>query len=236
LYQDEIRGPLIGLADRVLDTIYTKYFKGLIHYEGIQRVDNYPMPHNVLREAVLNAIIHKDYSTGNPIHIKIYDGKVIIYNDCSIPVNINPEKLLESIVSIPHNPLIAGAFFRSGQIEAWGRGIEKMKKGCLADNLPEPEFTIFPTIFSICFQIRNNNKTKPVNTENDFGINETQKKIVAVMLVNSKVTMEQIAENVGISKRQVESIISDLKSKGLVGRVGARKNGQWIVKQSTQST
>ncbi|MDR0881067.1 MAG: putative DNA binding domain-containing protein [Candidatus Adiutrix sp.] len=157
LYQDEINGPLIGIADRVLDTIYIKYFKGLIHYEGIQRVDHYPMPRDVLREAVLNAIVHKDYITGNPIHIKIYDDKVIIYNDCQLPANVKPENLLAGIGSKPHNPLIAGTFFRSGQIEAWGRGIEKMKTGCAADGLPEPEFDIRPTDFAICFRIRNNN-------------------------------------------------------------------------------
>ena len=158
LFQDEISGPLIGIADRVLETIYTKYFKGLIRYEGIQRIDNYPMPRNVLREAVLNSVVHKDYSTGNPIHIRIYDDKIIINNDCQIPPNIRPENLLKSINSRPHNPLIAGAFFRSGQIEAWGRGIEKMKNGCVADDLPEPEFKITPTVFSICFTIRDNNK------------------------------------------------------------------------------
>jgi len=168
LYQDEISGPLIGVADRVIDIIYTKYFKGLIRYEGIQRIDNYPIPRNVLREAVLNSIVHKDYSTGNPIHIKIYDDKVVIYNDCQIPPNVPPESLLEGIGSRPHNPLIAGTFFRSGQIEAWGRGIEKMKMGCLADKLPAPEFKILPTVFQICFRIRNNNKAlKSVSQETD---------------------------------------------------------------------
>ena len=158
LFQDEINGSLIGIADRILDTIYVKYFKGLIRYEGIQRIDNYPMPRNVLREAVLNSVVHKDYSTGNPIRIRIYDDKIIIKNDCRIPPNIRPESLLEGINSKPHNPLVAGAFFRSGQIEAWGRGIEKMKNGCLADGLPEPEFEITPNTFSICFKTRNNNK------------------------------------------------------------------------------
>ena len=159
LYQDEINGPLITVPDRVMDTIFTKYFKGLIRYEGIQRIDEYPMPREVLREAVLNAVVHKDYSTGNPIHIKIYDDKVIIYNDFQLPLNILPEKLLQGgLGSKPHNPLIANTFFRSGQIEAWGRGIEKMRKGCVADNLSEPEFEIASTIFSICFHIRDNNK------------------------------------------------------------------------------
>jgi predicted HTH transcriptional regulator len=93
-----------------------------------------------------------------------------------------------------------------------------------------------PTTFSICFHIRNNNTNYPVSAEGDFGINfginETQKKIIALMRVNSQVTLGQIAGEVGVSKRQVESIISDLKSKGLIERVGARKNGRWIVKSS----
>jgi len=234
LYQDEIFGSLIGIADRVMDTIYVKYFKGLIRYEGIQRIDDYPISRDVLREAVLNAVIHKDYSTGNPIHIKIYDNKLVIYNDCQIPPSIKPESLLEGIGSRPHNPLVAGTFFRSGQIEAWGRGIEKMKKGCIADNLPEPEFTILPTTFSICFHIRNNNNAnQSVNAEVAFGITETQKKIIALMQINPKVTLGQIVGDVGVSKQKVESSISDLKSKGLIERVGARKNGRWIVKSST---
>ena len=162
LYQDEINGPLLTIPDRIMDLIFTKYFKGLIHYEGIQRIDEYPMPREALREAILNAVVHKDYSTGNPIHIKIYDDKVIIYNDCQLPINIMPEKLLRGIGSKPHNPLIANTFFRSGQIEAWGRGIEKMKKGCIKDGLVEPEFEISPTIFSICFHIRNNSTPRVV--------------------------------------------------------------------------
>ena len=97
LYQDEINGPLISIADRIMDTIYTKYFKGLIRYEGIQRIDKFPMPYEVLREAVLNAVIHKDYSTGNPIHIKIYNDKVIVYNDQQLPPNMTPAKLLKGI-------------------------------------------------------------------------------------------------------------------------------------------
>lgn len=239
-YQDEISGPLISIADRIMDTIYTKYFKGLIRYEGIQRIDEYPMPQDVLREAVLNAVVHKDYSTGNPIHIKVYDNKVIIYNDCQIPSNIEPESLLTGVRSNPHNPLVANSFFRSGQIEAWGRGIEKMKSGCFTDHLPEPEFTILPNVFSICFHIRNNNKTS--NSENEkgfgisfgmnFGINETQRKIVGLMVANPEVTAGELAEIIGITKRQIEVNISKLKTLGMVERAGARKSGRWVVKQA----
>ena len=57
--------------------------------------------------------------------------------------------LLDGVRSRQHNPLIAGGFFRSGQIEAWGRGIEKMINGCLADGLSAPEFEILSHVFQL---------------------------------------------------------------------------------------
>jgi ATP-dependent DNA helicase RecG len=87
IYQDEIHGPLITMADKAEDLVYLKYFKGIISYEGLQRIETYPIPRQAFREAVLNAVIHRDYSTGNPIHIHIYPDKVLIYNDGRLPDN-----------------------------------------------------------------------------------------------------------------------------------------------------
>jgi ATP-dependent DNA helicase RecG len=64
LYQDEIHGPLITMADKVEDLVYTKYFKGIISYDGFQRVETFPVPRLACRAAVLHAIQHRDYSTG----------------------------------------------------------------------------------------------------------------------------------------------------------------------------
>ena len=108
-----------------------------------------------------------------------------------------------------------------------------MKNGCVANGLPEPEFTILPNVFSICFHIRNNNKAAK-NEQGfglNFGLNETQQKIIELMVVNPEVTTKQIAEAIGITKRQIETNISKLKASGIVERMGARKNGRWIVKQ-----
>ena len=240
LYQDEINGPLISIVDRVMDTIFVKYFKGLIRYEGLQRIDEYPMSRDILREAVYNAVVHKDYSSGNPIHIKVYDDKVIIYNDCQLLINESPESLINEIKSKPHNPLIANAFFRSGQIEAWGRGIDKMKKGCVNDRLPEPVFKIMPTTFSICFHIRNNNKAiaeRSIYSANgngiNSGINETRQKIVVLMKEEPGITTREIADALGIEVKSADSHIRALKKVGLVEREGARKNGRWIVRLET---
>jgi ATP-dependent DNA helicase RecG len=158
LYQDELYGALVGMADKVVETIFTKYFIGLIRYEGIQRIDDYPMPRTALREAVMNALVHRDYSTGSPIQIRIYNNRVTIANDCHLPENTTLSDLINAHKSVSINPLITGAIFRSGQIEAWGRGIERIMKLCIADNLPEPEFIITPRTFTICFHIRDNNR------------------------------------------------------------------------------
>jgi ATP-dependent DNA helicase RecG len=72
VFQDEVHGALLLMPDKVVDLLYEKYFKGLIHYEGLQRVETYPVHPDAMREAVLNAIAHKDYATGNPIQIRVY--------------------------------------------------------------------------------------------------------------------------------------------------------------------
>jgi ATP-dependent DNA helicase RecG len=113
LHQDEIHGSLITMADKVVDLVYLKYFKGIISYKGIQRIESYPVPQQAFREAVLNAVVHRDYSTGNPIHIHIYPNEVLIYNDGSLPETWTEADLFSQHTSKPYNPLIAGAVFRS---------------------------------------------------------------------------------------------------------------------------
>lgn len=147
LYQDEVHGPIITMADKVIDIIYTKYFKGMISYDGIQRVETYPVPRAACREAVLNAIVHKSYSSGVPIQIKVFPSEVIIFNDGGLPDGWTVDDLLSRRVSMPRNPNIANAFFRSGQIETWGRGIEKMEFACKANGNPAPSFK--PDAFSM---------------------------------------------------------------------------------------
>jgi len=63
----------------------------------------------------------------------------------------------------------------------------------------------------------------------NFGINDTQKKILGLMNNNPTITAAQISEAIGITKRQVETNINKLKTQGLIERVGANKNGKWII-------
>jgi len=243
IYQDEVHGSLIAMPDKVLDTLYLKYFKGLISYRGIQRIETYPFAKSALREAILNAVIHKDYSTGVPIQIKVYPDKIVIYNTGGLPNGWTIQTLMSTHGSNQRNPMIAGGFFRSGMIESWGRGIGKIIESCKEEGKPAPTFDttgadMMVTLFS--------NRQNEIASENEIytdgsiginigikdGINETQKKIVALMKTDPKITAEQIANEIGISKRNVESNISKMKKAGIVEREGARKAGRWIVKSN----
>jgi ATP-dependent DNA helicase RecG len=146
--------------------------------------------------------------------------------------------MLKKVGSWPHNPLIASSFFRSGQIEAWGREIEKMKSGCISDNLPEPEFDILPGVFIICFHIRDYSKNGSVTKHDfgvNFGVNETKQKVMELMLKNPQIKIQEIAEELNLTKRNIEYAIRALKKEKLVERIGADKNGHWAVKPGSEN-
>ena len=140
-YQDEIHGSLISQADKVVDLIFTKYLKADISYQGVTRVETYPFPKEAIREAVFNAIAHKFYGALIPIQISVYVDRIYIANDCIFPEDWTINDLMGKHRSRPYNPLIANTFFRTGFIEAWGRGIEKIKDSCKEAGNPMPEYT-----------------------------------------------------------------------------------------------
>jgi ATP-dependent DNA helicase RecG len=140
LFQDEIHGDLFSQVEKTMDLLLTKYQKATIEYKGVSRIEEYPFPEAALREALLNSIAHKDYSSANPIQISVYSDKIIFWNEGQLPENWTISQLKEKHPSKPFNPVIANVFFRAGLIEAWGRGIFKIIHACRVSNSPEPVF------------------------------------------------------------------------------------------------
>ncbi len=139
LYHDEIHGDLFTQVARTIDLLSTKYLRAGIRYEGIRRVESFPVPGNALREALLNAVVHKDYASGATIQISVYDDKLMIWNPGQLPPDWKAEDLLEKHESKPFNPDVAHAFFRAGLVEAWGRGIDLILTDCRRAGVPTPE-------------------------------------------------------------------------------------------------
>jgi len=145
LYHDEIHGDLFTQVTQTMDLLLTKYLKAGISYRGLQRFETFPVPEAALREAVLNAIIHKDYSSGTPIQISVYPDKLMLWNPGELPLDWTVAKLKGKHPSHPFNPDVANAFFRAGMIEAWGRGIERIMEACRMANAPVPALRYEPS-------------------------------------------------------------------------------------------
>ena len=137
MFQDVIEGDLFTQVDRTLDLLYTKYTRGLISYDGIYRVETFPVPMAAMREAVVNAVIHRDYARQTSTQIRVYHDRITIRNPAELPVDWSVSTT-GGMLSDPHNPLVAHAFFRAGLIEAWGRGIHQIRERCTEAGNPTP--------------------------------------------------------------------------------------------------
>ena len=144
LYQDVIEGDLFTQVDRTVDLLYTKYTRALISYRGVSRVETFPVPLDAIREAVVNAVVHRDYTRPAPNQIRVYDDRLMLWNPGRLPEGWSLDKLTGNHPSQPHNPVIANAFFRAGLIEAWGRGVQRIIASCEELGSPLPEWRLEP--------------------------------------------------------------------------------------------
>jgi ATP-dependent DNA helicase RecG len=171
---------LFEQIEKTIDLLFTKYIKSAISYEGIHRVEKYEYPKDAVREALLNAIAHKDYSGGVPIQISVYVDKIIFWNEGQLPENWTVKNLLEKHASRPFNPDIANALFRSGYIEAWGRGTIKIINECKQANIPEPIFSNNYSDISIEF------RKDIYNKKHLQSLNLNDRQVKAVLFVKQK--------------------------------------------------
>jgi ATP-dependent DNA helicase RecG len=141
-YQDEVHGDLFTQVSQAMMLLQTKYLKAWISYEGLQRIESFAVPDAALREALLNAVVHKDYAVPVPIQISVYPEKLMIWNPGQLPQDWTLSKLLGKHASLPFNPEVANAFFRAGWIESWGRGIERIQLACQQAGTPAPELSL----------------------------------------------------------------------------------------------
>lgn len=139
-FQDTVEGNIFEMVDKVMERLKEKYLVSPISYNGLHRVETLEYPEVGLREALLNAIVHKDYTDNSTIQLSVYDDKLILWNPGVLPFDITIDELKKKHPSRPRNRYIADIFFRAGYIESWGRGIEKMIESFKKAGLPEPIF------------------------------------------------------------------------------------------------
>jgi len=209
MFQDEVHGNLFEQIEQTMDLLFTKYIKAMVSYEGISRVETYEYPREAVREALLNAVAHKDYSGGAPIQIKVYKDRILIWNDGQLPDNWTIHNLLKRHSSKPYNPDIANTLFRSGYIESWGRGIEKMMNYCKEAEIPAPNYFFEASDFLVEFR-------KDIYNEEfliELGLNERQLKAVLFTKEKGKITNSDYQDLNEISKRTASNELTELVEK-----------------------
>ena len=206
---------------------------------GVDRVDILEIPLEVLREAIVNAIMHRDYSIqGTQVSIEVYDDRVEIVNPGGLPKGLSPEDL--GSISIRRNEIIADLFFRLHKVERIGMGIRKMKAAMLAAGLPEPIFEpsgFFRAVFYRSPELaqkdgapdskRNCEKSREKSREKPR--EKPRESIIELILANPKITMAELAAALGRTEKSVEWNITQLKAKGRLRRVGPDRGGKWKV-------
>ncbi|MFM7039186.1 MAG: ATP-binding protein [Planctomycetaceae bacterium] len=109
----------------------------------IQREDRLPVPADALREVILNAVMHRDYSNpGGDISIAVFDDRIEISSYGNLLPGVTPELLSGPHKSILRNPLIAETFHRTGAVETWGRGTNRVIEVCGEHSVEPPVFEL----------------------------------------------------------------------------------------------
>jgi len=216
-------GNLFKQLERVIEAI-KKHLNVRFEIKGIQRQDVWDYPIEAIREAVINALIHKDYSTTAEIQIRIYDDKIWIWNPGKLPLQLTIEDLKREHSSHPRNPLIANAFYLTGFIERWGSGTKRIVDLCKAQGLPEPEYKEEQGGFSVWFY-------KDIYTEGNLrkmGLNERQIEMVKYMKEHKTVSLSSFKDIVsGVSEKTLYRDLQELVDRGLLKKIGEKKGRKY---------
>ena len=113
-----------------------------IRAESTQVPTKYEIPQEVVAEAIVNAVVHRDYTSNASVQVMLFKDRLEVWNPGTLPPTLTLEKLREPHASVPHNPLIAEPMYLTKYIERMGTGIRDMIRRCKNAGLPEPEIRL----------------------------------------------------------------------------------------------
>ncbi|PKL64302.1 MAG: transcriptional regulator [Methanomicrobiales archaeon HGW-Methanomicrobiales-3] len=180
---------------------------------AMQRTEIWDYPIKALREAVINALIHRDYfQTGAEIQIRVYDDHVVITNPGGLPEGMTVDELRrEGHRSLPRNTLLAQVFYYGELLEKWGTGTSRMITLCQDHGIPEPVFSAHPDWFSVTF-------AKDFYTDEQLlaiGLSDRQVQAVRYVRDQGVITNKAYRELTGVIDRTALRDLNDLCTKGI---------------------
>lgn len=221
-FQETEEGNIIQLLQTVLNQLNHKFLIRPIEFEGMHRIEKGEYPVAAIREILLNALVHRNFM-GAPIQIRVYDDKISIWNEGTLPDGLTLDALKRSHSSRPRNPITADVCFRGGYIDAWGRGTIKIIDTCKQADLPEPEMKELDGGFIIT--LFKDNLTPEQLAK--LGLNERQLRAVDFMKEKGRITNKEYQELLGVARMTATRDLTELVGKGVLKSSEAKGAGSY---------
>ena len=218
------------ILDR-LDTENTVYAK--IEYKGRKEVEK--IDSKALKEAVINAIVHNDYSYGNSPIVELYSDRIEITSAGGLPQELSQEEFLEGVTA-PRNKELIRVFKDVDLIENIGSGVLR-----ILDAYDKSCFKFMDHFLRVTFKYRENpfeydskNKVSANGTINDtlkgtIKLTKNEQQILNIIINNNQITREEIVNETNLSDRTISRAIKHLQEKNIILREGSKKTGYWKI-------
>lgn len=202
---------------------------------GLYREEELEVPADALREAIINALAHRLYTSSGSVSLAIYEDRVEISN----PGNFNPEIAVQGafpgMASTPRNPTIAKVLYLRKAIEMWGRGIGLIVNACEKARIAAPKiyedhgfiYTVFTRPTAQEWQAKVGEMNHEVNEVN-HEVNEVNLHIMQILKDNPQCTIPDLATACNVSRATVDRAVKTLKDANRIRRVGGTR-GHWEV-------
>jgi ATP-dependent DNA helicase RecG len=203
---------------------------------GGPRKEIWEIPETVFKEAIINALSHRDYyEKGAVIHIEVFDNRVEISNPGGLVSAISEKEFGKK--SHSRNPLIFGLFARMQLVEQVGSGIGRMQDLMAKAGLPDVGFRkegMFTVILQRPPQWEGIDDGKSREKSREKGREKSREKMLEQIRQNPSITMKELSEILQLSPKTIEKQISILKNEGALIRLGPDRGGEWQVVQKPE--
>ena len=220
------KGTLFEQVDMAVDFVLSKLNRSVgTRAESNQAPVRHEIPPDVVREAIVNAIAHRDYTSAGAVQVSVFADRVEARNPGTLPPPLTPESLRQPHGSIARNPRICEALFLTHYIEKYGTGTLMMIRESLAHALPEPDFAQRGGEFTVA--VWRNWLTDEVLAR--FHLNERQMQAVNLVKARGQITNREFREQTGVIIRTATRDLEALVRKGVLAKVGTTGRSTYYV-------
>lgn len=224
LDMEAVSGTVIEQVERAMAFVKRNIRMG-VEIHNIQREDVWEYPLEGLREALINAVCHRDYASTANVQIRILDDRLEIWNPGGLPDGMTIADLWRQHESRPRNRLLAQAFFFIKYVEQFGTGIQRILDDCHAQKTPEPAFEVHGQTFRAIFTPGKVAK----KTQMDAILNNRQKNALNFIQQHGKIQASKYRKIVGIGQRQAVKDLNQMVKQKIIIRTGAGRSTTYVL-------